>query len=91
MTEADKAHSSHITEALRGFIKNNFLFTDKSANFDNDDSFVERGIIDSTGVMELVSFIESKWKFKLADEELVPENLDSVNNAATFIASKQGA
>jgi acyl carrier protein len=51
---------------------------------------METGLIDSTGVLELVAFIEEKYGFKVADDELVPENLDSVANLAAFVAKKAG-
>jgi len=55
----------------------------------DDDSFLEKGIIDSTGVLELVAFIEENFGIKVEDEELIPENLDSIDNLVTFINSKK--
>ena len=54
----------------------------------NDDSFLETGIIDSTGVLELVAFIEDQYHVEVDDDELVPENLDSINRLIDFIDSK---
>ena len=54
------------------------------------DSFLEKGIIDSTGVLELVSFIEATYGFRVEDEELVPENLDTIGDVASFVLKKQG-
>jgi acyl carrier protein len=51
----------------------------------DNDSFLEKGIIDSTGVLELVQFVESKFNLRLADEDLVPENLDSIDNLVSFV------
>lgn len=72
---------------IREFIKNNFLLGNDSQLHDTD-SFMEKGIVDSTGIMELVSFVEQNFNFKIADEELLPENLDSLNNLAAFISKK---
>jgi acyl carrier protein len=52
------------------------------------DSLLDKGIIDSTGVLELVGFIEENFKVQVNDEELVPENLDSVNNLVSYIERK---
>jgi acyl carrier protein len=77
-----------IATALRRFIQENFLFGREIALAD-DDSFVERGIMDSTGVLELITFLESEYQIRIADEELVPENLDSINNLVRFLQTKQ--
>jgi acyl carrier protein len=76
-----------IEQELRQFIIDNFLFGQEDG-FENDDSFLEKGIMDSTGVFELVAFIEEKYQIKIEDEELVPENLDSINNLVRFIKVK---
>lgn len=80
-----------IEQEMRQFIVDNFLFGDKDSKFSNDDSFLERGIIDSTGVLELVSFLEEKYKIKIMDNELVPENLDSISCLVRFIDRKSRA
>lgn len=77
-----------IEEQVRQFITENFLFSEEKKVADTD-SFLENGIIDSTGVLELVSFVEEKFNVKVKDEEMVPENLDSINNLVKFIKSKQ--
>ena len=72
---------------IRDFIIENFLFG--SANGLNDDtSFLDDGIIDSTGVLELVTFIEENFKIRVEDEELIPENLDSIDNIAGYLERK---
>ena len=76
-----------ISTALRRFIQENFLFG-AEPTFSDDDSFLEQGIIDSTGVLELVGFLESQYQIRIADEELVPENLDSIRNLIGFIERK---
>ena len=75
-------------DALRQFIRENFLFGEEAA-FSDDDSFLEQGNIDSTGVLELVAFLEEQYQIALDDEELVPDNLDSINNLVRFINTKR--
>lgn len=55
----------------------------------DSDSLLDKGIIDSTGVLELVGFLEENYQIQIEDEELVPENLDSINNLVKFIQKKQ--
>jgi acyl carrier protein len=76
------------TTQIRSFIFENFLFDADESSLGNDDSFLEQGVIDSTGVLELVNWLEETFSMKVQDEELVPENLDSVNKLASFIAQK---
>ena len=76
------------SDKIRAFIFSNFLFDAEESALDNDTSFLEQGIIDSTGVLELVEWLEETFAMKVEDEELVPENLDSVNLLAQFIARK---
>lgn len=78
-----------IKNKIRHFIKENFLLDTKLKKLNDNDSFFRKGIIDSTGILELVSFMEEAFGIKIKDEELVPDNLDSVNKAADFIASKK--
>ena len=80
-----------IEQEIRQFIIDNFLFGDSERNFSNDDSFLEQGIIDSTGVLELVMFVEDKYDITIEDNELIPANLDSVNNLVQFIDRKAWA
>jgi acyl carrier protein len=77
-----------IEETIRNFIVETFIFEPGQENFDNTQSFLETGIIDSTGMLELVSFIEETYNIKMADEELIPANLDSVNNVVGYIQRK---
>jgi acyl carrier protein len=75
------------TKELREFIAENFLFGDMSA-LQDDQSFLDSGIIDSTGMLEFISFLEKKYQVGIEPEEMVPENLDSVNRAAAFLTRK---
>ena len=73
---------------IRSFIVENFLYG-QDDGFGDDVSFLEKGIIDSTGVLELVSFVEDKYGISVDDEELVPDNFDSLNNLSAYIARKR--
>ena len=79
--------SSPIRENIRTFVIQNFLFGDGSGLQDQE-SFLEAGIIDSTGVLELVGFLESTFGIAVRDEDLVPANLDSVERASKFVERK---
>ena len=77
-----------IQSDVRNFVAENFLFGEDPESLHNDDSFLETGIIDSTGVLELVAFIEDKYSVEVDDDELIPENLDSIDRLINFIESK---
>ena len=78
-------------EVLREFILENFLFGDRNAPLSPDDSFSERGIVDSTGILELVAFVEESFGLSIGDEEIVPENFDSISRLTQFIDRKRSA
>ena len=78
-----------VIEKVKAFIISNFLFDAEGNHLDNTASFLNQGIIDSTGVLELVEWIEEQFGFTVEDEELIPENLDSVINLAAFITRKR--
>lgn len=82
--------ASGVERAVTSFIVDNFLFGNAAEAPAASASFMETGLIDSTGVLELVSFIEEKYGIKVGDDELVPENLDSVSNLAAFVVKKAG-
>jgi acyl carrier protein len=73
---------------LRDFIFNNFLMARNTEELQDTDSLQKRGIIDSTGILELVDFIEERYNIHIADEELTPENLDSINNICSYLERK---
>ena len=77
-----------IENQIREFIKENFLFGGDDSHLKADDSFLDNGIIDSTGVLELVAFVEQNFNIEVNDEELLPENLDSIRNLTLFINQK---
>lgn len=80
-----------LIQELRRFIVDNFLFGDESERFAfaDDESFQERGIVDSTGILELIAHLEEKYGIVVADDELVPENLDSLYRIARFVEQKR--
>ena len=79
-----------MLQAIRKFVVDNYLFGEEG-KLGNEDSFIETGIIDSTGILELVRFLESTYGIKVADEDLTPDNLDSVNKVVSFIHAKKSA
>lgn len=79
-----------IPEQLRAFVIEHFLFGRSDQRLSDDDSLIENGIIDSTGVLMLVSFLEQNLGVHVEDHEIVPENLDSINRLAAFAARKLG-
>lgn len=72
---------------IMNFIIENFLFGNADG-LNDDTSFLEEGIIDSTGVLELISYLEEQFSIQVDDEELIPENLDSINNIVAFLQIK---
>ena len=76
-----------IHDQVRAFLTANFYVPDASALKD-DASLLDQGLIDSTGVLELVDFIEERYSFKVEDEEVIPGNLDSIKNVATYVVRK---
>jgi len=75
---------------IRAFVVENFLFGDEG-DLRDDTSFMESGIIDSTGILNLIAFLEERFGVSVADDELVPENLDSLARVAQFVARKTAA
>ena len=79
-----------IKASLRTYITASLLPAAGIESFEDGDSFLEKGIIDSTGVLELLEFIESRFRIRVEDEEVVPVNLDSLENLSSFIQRKIG-
>ena len=73
---------------VRALIIENFLFGEDDGKLSDDDSFLEKGIIDSTGILELVALLEGKYGVKISNNELEPENLDSINKLVRFLGRK---
>ena len=80
-----------LKSELRTFIVENFMFGQENPDFSDGASMLENGLIDSTGVLELVAFVEEKYGISVADEELLPVNFDSVDNLAEYISKKMTA
>lgn len=81
--------SMTLEHQIRDFIIENFLFGEPDNGLKDTDSLLGKGIIDSTGVLELVSHLEETYEIQVEDEELMPENLDSIANVTAYILRKQ--
>ncbi len=79
--------AQRFRSAVREFIAENFLFR-ADADISDNQSLLEGGVIDSTGVLELIAFLEATYGISIADEEIVPENLDSIDNMSSYLARK---
>jgi len=82
-------NKDQIGQTVTKFIGKNFLF-DETKKVPENDSLLGSGIIDSTGVLELIAFLEQQYGLKFEDNELVAENFDSINNIKSFISKKLG-
>ncbi len=80
-----------IEAKIRHYILENLMFTDDGSRLPNDASLLDRGVIDSTGVLEIVMFLEEEFAIKIKDSEMLPENFDSVNNLVAFVQRLQVA
>jgi len=80
---------SDVKNKIRTFIIDNYLFGD-DAGLEESTSFLDEGIVDSTGILELIEYISEEFGITVEDEELIPENLDSINNVSAFIGRKRG-
>jgi acyl carrier protein len=80
---------SLISTSVRKFIESNLLFGD-SADVTDDSSLLQRGILDSTSVVEVISFLEAEYSITFDDHELVADNFDSIDRIATFVDGKLG-
>jgi len=84
------SNADEIKKILLDFIKENFLVGTDFDTIGEGDSFMEKEIIDSTGILELTSFVEEEFGFTIEDDEMIPDNLDSINQLTEFIISKKG-
>ncbi|MGZ5607376.1 MAG: acyl carrier protein [Methylobacter sp.] len=78
-----------MKKTIHQYILENFLFTEDESALQHSDSFLDNGIIDSTGVLEIILFIEETFGIKVNDDEMLPSNLDSVDNLTEFVQRKQ--
>jgi len=80
----------NYAETVKAFVVETFLFGEDD-KLKEDTSFIESGMIDSTGILELAAFLEETFGFRLRDDELIPENLDSISNVVSFLRKKMEA
>jgi len=73
---------------VREFVLKNYLFTTEQSALKSEDSFMKSGIMDSTGILEMIMFLHDEFGVDVMDDEMVPENLDSVNNVVAFLDKK---
>jgi len=78
-----------VGKKVRQFITTNFYVADPSA-LDDDASLLDRGIVDSTGVLEVIGFLEKEFSIEVGDAEIVPDNLDSIGKITGFVGRKLG-
>lgn len=77
-----------IREKLKDYIAQNLLFSDDGFQYDDDVSFLEEGIVDSIGVLELVAFVDESFGVEVEDHEVTPDNFDSINKLTSYIHEK---
>ena len=82
---------SDIKTQVRSYIVDNFIMGSNGTQFQDADSFMEKHIIDSTGFLELITFLEETWGITVEDEEMLPENLDSLNAIEAYVQRKKAA
>ncbi|MEM7707635.1 MAG: acyl carrier protein [Pseudomonadota bacterium] len=88
MSVQDSLTTADTRTALRTFILENYLFTDDDAELADDDSFLDRGILDSMGILELTEFLKDQFGVKVEDDEMTPDNLDSIGNLLKYLEQK---
>ncbi len=79
-----------MKDQIRTYIMENILLGSADQSIADDDSFLEKGIIDSTGILELVAFVEDEFEIEVGDEELIPDNFDSIEKLAAYTQRKIG-
>ena len=83
--------STAVKDEIKQYILETYLFTSDRSALGDEESFLDRGIIDSTGVLELIMFLEEQFGVTISDEELLPENLDSISRLTAFVERKRAA
>jgi acyl carrier protein len=78
-----------VKQQIKTYVAENFMFSSNGFDLDEDESFLEAGVVDSLGVLELVTFVEETFAVKVADEEIVPDNFDSVEKLSAYIERKK--
>ena len=82
--------STTIERDIRQFLAENFPLADGGTELGGGDSLIEAGVIDSTGVLELIEYLEANYNIQISDEEVLPDNLDSIDRIGRFVTSKLG-
>lgn len=82
--------NKHIEKQIRQYINEAILFSDDAVAYDDSDSLLAEGIVDSVGVMDLVLFVEQAFNVDVEDREITPDNFDSIDKMARFVRTKQG-
>ena len=82
---------NNVEELLREYVAKNLLFSNDGYPYSDRTSFLEEGIVDSMGIMELVMFVEETFETSVEDDELIPDNFDSIANLATYVRRKTRA
>jgi acyl carrier protein len=77
-----------VENDIRLFLTENFPLTSTEFSLQNDESLIEAGVIDSTGILELIEFIESRYEISIPDEDVLPENLDSVDSITCYVVAR---
>jgi acyl carrier protein len=80
--------SQPVKDTVMNFIRENFIMGRSDVVLDEKVSLIDSGVMDSTGVLELVEFLEAQYSIKIEDEELVPENLETIENIINFLKTK---
>lgn len=78
-----------IEDKVRSYVLENFLFTDDQSMLNSSDSFMGKGIIDSTGILEVIDYLAEEFGITVDDDEMIPANLDSVDNIKAYVERKQ--
>jgi acyl carrier protein len=80
-----------VEAEIRKYIEDNFLFREDRAALSDGESLLDAGLIDSTGILELVGFLEERFQIRVADAEIVPDNLDSIRTIVAYVKGKVAA
>lgn len=81
--------STEVQTSVKEFIEKEFLARRDTKEVSEEDSLLDSGLIDSTGIFEIVSFLETQFRIEVPDEEIVPENFETINDIVAFVTSKR--
>src|SRR6266403_5930712 len=88
LTTMEKQANQEIESTIRSFIDSNLLFGNDELNYSDDSSLLSEGIVDSLGAVDLVAFLQKRYKIKIGQQEVRPDNFDSVAKIAAFVRRK---